>query len=111
MVKWEANPELVPEECYLNYDVDVGADAMTGRVGNEQASLGLDRYTVGLDLPLPPSLAVAGEKARSMEEDLGAPVIADEETMEGIPEEAVADEEDFKTILDRNETSSARPVG
>lgn len=109
MVKWEANPELVPEECYLNYDVDVGADAMTGRVGNEQASLGLDRYTVGLDLPLPPSLTAVGEKARSTEDDLGAPVI--EETMEGIPKEAVADGEDFKKILDRNETSSARPVG
>lgn len=102
-MKWEANPELVPEECFLNYDVDVGVDAMTGRVGNEQASLGLDRYTVGLDLPL--------HKTRSTEEDLGAPVIADEETMEGISKEAVADGEDLKKILDRNETSSARPVG
>lgn len=59
--KWEENPEAVPEECWCTEDIieePSNAAQLSSpppvRFGEDQASLGLDRYSVGYDLPLPP---------------------------------------------------------
>ncbi|CAM9720721.1 unnamed protein product [Ectocarpus sp. 4 AP-2014] len=63
--KWEENPEAVPEECWCVEDLVEESDnpaqlssppppPVSSRFGEDQASLGLDRYSVGYDLPLPP---------------------------------------------------------
>lgn len=53
--KWESNPELVPEECMCTEDLDFDrldpSSPLAKRFGEDQASLGLDRYSVGFDLP------------------------------------------------------------
>ena len=108
MSKWEKNPEIVPEECYCDYDVDFGAGAMSARSGEDQASLGLDPFSVGYDLPLPSGLGAIrniGVESAGREE-LGGPVIADEETIKGFSEDAGGGGDRWRKIPDRNETSS-----
>lgn len=102
--KWESNPELVPEECICAEDLDLekldlatAASSSSAPFGQDQASLGLDRYSVGYDLPLPSFFtskdtvgnvngsengnAVVGSR-KTNEQVLGGPVL---ETLEGIP--------------------------
>lgn len=89
MDKWESNPELVPEECMCTEDLDLDrldpASPLAQRFGDAQASLGLDRYSVGFDLPLPASLddseTVPVFGAKEAQQDVGAPVL---ETLVGI---------------------------
>lgn len=65
--KWEENPEVVPEECLCTEDlIEESANraqlsAPPTRFGEDQASLGLDRYSVGYDLPLPPMVGAGGD--------------------------------------------------
>lgn len=56
--KWVENPEVVPEECLCTEDLEESSNpaqlsSPPTRFGEDQASLGLDRYSVGYDLPLP----------------------------------------------------------
>lgn len=122
--KWEENPEAVPEECWCTEDIIESSSNPAQlssppppRFGEDQASLGLDRYSVGYDLPLPPMRgeaaaakaavagaagAAAGGAFRVVEEvgDLLVETLADL-TRDG---EAAAAE-----FADRNETTSSAP--
>lgn len=97
MTKWESNPELVPEECICAEDLDWDRfDTMESpsgaNFGEEQASLGLDRFSVGYDLPLPTTVsgvngdtvnAVPGQGENTLQ-DIGGPVLDD--FMAGMPD-------------------------
>ncbi|CAM9309716.1 unnamed protein product [Choristocarpus tenellus] len=69
--KWKDNPEEVPEECLCTPDYD----------GEDQASVGLDRYSVGYDLPRPATSTVAvGEEVVA-----GAPLVEVDDLLEDLP--------------------------
>lgn len=112
MTKWESNPELVPEECICAEDidwdkVDLTADAGSSTLGDAQASLGLDRYSVGFDLPLPTYVGANDESgAQTTEQELGGPVI--DETMAGLPESAGVNEYPLKSDAGAEEGRSGR---
>lgn len=88
--KWEENPEAVPEECWCMEDLLEESDnpaqlsslpppPVSSRFGEDQASLGLDRYSVGYDLPLPPmrgsiAASVGGDPTARV---AGGPVLQD----------------------------------
>lgn len=92
MTKWESNPELVPEECICAEDLDwdrAETLSSSSNFGEEQASLGLDRYSVGYDLPRLPPMGVVETangvvgQAESEAQEPGGPVLDD--SMEDMP--------------------------
>ncbi|CAM9844664.1 unnamed protein product [Scytosiphon promiscuus] len=144
--KWEENPEVVPEECMCAEDMEEAAanpaqlsspaeaGARAIRFGEDQASLGLDRYSVGYDLPLPSMSAVGGDPTATASRAGagGGGLVSDvaEEEVEGLLVETLADltaagAEPSATaavavataaaikgrrVDDRNETASSSPV-
>lgn len=142
--KWSENPEVVPEECLCTEDLLEGESAdraqlsaPPARFGEDQASLGLDRYSVGYDLPLPPMLGSAaggdptakvngrgsssgGNVMRVVEEvgDLIVETLADLTSRDDEAEltaaaaadgGAVVDVGGGEDMVDRNETTSSMP--
>lgn len=98
--KWESNPELVPEECMCTEDLDLDrldpASPLAQRFGDAQASLGLDRYSVGFDLPFPTSLDDGGgshaapvfSAQTAPQQDVGGPVLETLAGMSNLPASA-----------------------
>lgn len=136
--KWEENPEVVPEECMCTEDImedsanQAQLTAPPARFGEDQASLGLDRYSVGYDLPLPPLLGAAaggdptakvdrrggGRNVMRVVEEVGDLIVETLADLAGDGEaelaSATADggaamEVGGEDVADRNETSSAPP--
>lgn len=63
--KWVENPEVVPEECLCTEGLEETSNpaqlsSPPSRFGEDQASLGLDRYSVGYDLPQPANIGSGG---------------------------------------------------
>lgn len=142
--KWEENPEVVPEECMCVEDTEAAAanpaqlsspaeaGAQATRFGEDQASLGLDRYSVGYDLPLPPmTAAVGGDPTAVPGRASGGSKVAEAE-VEGLLVETLSDLTEAgaasssavaavavataaaiegNRVADRNETASSPPVG
>lgn len=107
--KWEKNPEVVPEECMCDEDWE---EARSERFGEAQASLGLDRYSVGYDLPLPSILPSSSEPVANAVEarDFGGPVLEtmagwDTDDMEAGTEGRASPGPEGGRVPDRNETS------
>lgn len=110
--KWEKNPELVPEECLLEDDMEE-AEVSPAPFGEAQASLGLDRYSVGYDLPLPSFFAAdasaSGNPNGAGEEvEVGGPIV--EAMVDLVEGRDVGEGREGEKVPGRNETSSATSV-
>lgn len=115
------NPELVPEECLCEEDMQE-VDVSPAPFGEAQASLGLDRYSVGYDLPLPSfftadASASGNPKEAGEEVEVGGPILdAMVDFMDGRDGEDGREgregvgEREGERVPDRNETSSAPSV-
>lgn len=116
--KWEENPEIVPEECMCAEDVPENPEETVkgGRFGEAQASLGLDRYSVGYDLPLPSFFEAVPVKEEE-EVEIGGPVLETLADLPGQPQrqplggagkgDPAASSPEAGRPSERNETSSS----
>lgn len=108
--------------CEDDVTQDPDVKVAGGRFGEAQASLGLDRYSVGYDLPLPSLFDAAPGKDKE-EVEVGGPVVetlADfpnqpqqkqQEALEGGgKDDAVSPGFEAGRMSERNETSSSTPL-